>query len=88
MLMSHCECAEEGTRNVVAECLGKLTLINSVDLLPKLKSYLANPSALTRSTVVTAVKFTISDQVLLANKANIAKYCRFLVLFDFKSIFL
>lgn len=64
MLMSHCECAEEGTRNVVAECLGKLTLINSAELLPKLKSYLASPSALTRSTVVTAVKFTISDQVI------------------------
>ncbi|ELU01651.1 hypothetical protein CAPTEDRAFT_19001 [Capitella teleta] len=62
MLMSHCECAEEGTRNVVAECLGKLTLINAVELLPKLKSYLSSPTALTRSTVITAVKFTISDQ--------------------------
>ena len=63
MLMKHCECPEEGTRNVVAECLGKLTLINPTELLPKLKSYLTSPSALTRSTVVTAVKFTISDQV-------------------------
>jgi hypothetical protein len=65
--MSHCECAEEGTRNVVAECLGKLTLINSVDLLPKLKSYLSSPAALTRSTVITAVKFTISDQVSVSS---------------------
>ena len=61
--MSHCECPEEGTRNVVAECLGKLTLIDPPGLLPKLKSYLRSHSSLTRSTVVTAVKFTISDQV-------------------------
>jgi cullin-associated NEDD8-dissociated protein 1 len=61
--MKNCECAEEGTRNVVAECLGKLALISPVELLPKLKSHLARPSALIRSTVITAVKFTISDQV-------------------------
>ncbi len=61
--MKNCECSEEGTRNVVAECLGKLALISPVELLPKLKSHLARPSALMRSTVVTAVKFTISDQV-------------------------
>ena len=37
MLFNHCECSEEGTRNVVAECLGKLTLIDPQTLLPKLK---------------------------------------------------
>ena len=63
LLMKNCECTEEGTRNVVAECLGKLALIDPVVLLPKLKSHLARPSALIRSTVITAVKFTISDQV-------------------------
>lgn len=62
MLFKHCECEEEGTRNVVAECLGKLTLIDPPILLPKLKSYLSSSSQLTRSTVVTAMKFTISDQ--------------------------
>jgi len=76
VLMAHCECQEEGTRNVVAECLGKLTLIDPMGLLPKLKVQLASPSALTRSTVVTAVKFTISDQpqaidsLLRANMAD------------------
>ncbi|XP_071033153.1 cullin-associated NEDD8-dissociated protein 1 isoform X2 [Parasteatoda tepidariorum] len=62
MLFNHCECTEEGTRNVVAECLGKLTLIDPGHLLPELKAYLSSDSPLARSTVVTAMKFTISDQ--------------------------
>lgn len=62
MLFNHCECPEEGTRNVVSECLGKLTLIDPANLLSNLKNHLNSQSALTRSTVVTAIKFTISDQ--------------------------
>lgn len=61
-LFRHCECGEEGTRNVVAECLGKLTLIDPASLLPRLQESLVSDSALMRTTVVTAVKFTISDQ--------------------------
>lgn len=61
LLFKHCECTEEGTRNVVAECLGKLTLIDPTHLLPRLKKQLTSGSAFARSTVVTAVKFTISD---------------------------
>ncbi|KAL7644980.1 UNVERIFIED_CONTAM: hypothetical protein RMT77_004797 [Armadillidium vulgare] len=62
-LFQHAECQEEGTRNVVAECLGKLTLINPSQLLPKLQEALRNNSPMMRTTVVTAIKFTISDQV-------------------------
>ena len=51
-----------GTRNVVAECLGKLCLICPDELLPQLRSALSSPSPLMRTTVVTAMKFTISDQ--------------------------
>ena len=65
MLFSHCECPEEGTRNVVSECLGKLTLMDPRTLLSGLKQHLKSQSALTRSTVVTAIKFTISDQVCI-----------------------
>jgi cullin-associated NEDD8-dissociated protein 1 len=36
-LYRHTECEEEGTRNVVAECLGKLCLIRPDELLPKLQ---------------------------------------------------
>ncbi|XP_053576746.1 cullin-associated NEDD8-dissociated protein 1 [Bombina bombina] len=62
LLLQHCEAPEEGTRNVVAECLGKLTLVNPAQLLPRLCKQLASGSPYTRSTVVTSIKFTISDQ--------------------------
>nr|XP_034962447.1 cullin-associated NEDD8-dissociated protein 1-like isoform X1 [Zootoca vivipara] len=61
LLFKHCECTEEGTRNVVAECLGKLTVVNPSQLLPRLKKQLTSGSPYARSTVVTAIKFTISD---------------------------
>lgn len=65
LLMKHCECQEEGTRNVVSECLGKLVLLRPLDLLGRLISHLKNdypgkPSA--RSTIVAAIKFAICDQ--------------------------
>uniref|UniRef100_A0A7N8WRG5 Cullin-associated and neddylation-dissociated 2 (putative) n=1 Tax=Mastacembelus armatus TaxID=205130 RepID=A0A7N8WRG5_9TELE len=62
LLFQNCECPEEGTRNLVAECLGKLTLVNPAQLLPRLKQQLKAGSPVARSTVVTAVKFTIVDQ--------------------------
>jgi len=61
-LFAHAECPEEGTRNVVAECLGRLTLANPAIFLPRLKKALSSDSNLLRTTVVTAVKFTIVDQ--------------------------
>jgi cullin-associated NEDD8-dissociated protein 1 len=63
LLFRHCDCNEEGTCNVVAECLGKLTLTDPEGLLPRLRAALNCPSALMRSTIVTAAKFRISDQV-------------------------
>ncbi|KAM4587734.1 cullin-associated NEDD8-dissociated protein 2 [Odontesthes bonariensis] len=61
LLFQHCESQEEGTRNLVAECLGKLTLVNPAQLLPRLKQQIKAGSPLARSTVVTAIKFTIVD---------------------------
>ena len=37
VLYGHFETSEEVTRNVVAECAGKLTLLDSDTLLPELK---------------------------------------------------
>ncbi|CAJ0942869.1 unnamed protein product [Ranitomeya imitator] len=42
LLLEHCEAAEEGTRNVVAECVGKLTLVNPEQLLPRLCKQLSS----------------------------------------------
>ncbi len=62
MLFKHFESPEEGTRNVVAECVGKLTLVDPEILLPNLRENLQSASWFVRSTVVTALKYTISDQ--------------------------
>ena len=48
---------------MVAECMGKLALLEPTDLLPNLRDQLKSESPLVRSTVVTAIKFTILDQV-------------------------
>ena len=42
VLFQHFESAEEGTRNVVAECVGKLTLVDPEALLPKLRVMITN----------------------------------------------
>ncbi|XP_054585844.1 cullin-associated NEDD8-dissociated protein 2 isoform X2 [Eptesicus fuscus] len=62
LLFQRCEGAEEGTRGVVAECIGKLVLVNPPFLLPRLRKQLAAGQPNTRSTVITAVKFLILDQ--------------------------
>lgn len=61
-LFKLCECPEEGSRNVVAECIGKLVLVKPADLLPHLQRALVDGSPLMRTVVVSAIKFTIVDQ--------------------------
>ncbi|XP_064480368.1 cullin-associated NEDD8-dissociated protein 1-like [Ornithodoros turicata] len=62
LLLQHCECPEEGARNVVAECLGRLALLKPQDLLPRLEAYLNAPSPLARATVVAAAKWTLAEK--------------------------
>lgn len=65
LLMKHCECPEEGTRNVVSECLGKMIFQDPSVLLQRLIKHFKedfSDKPLARSTVVAAIKFTISDQ--------------------------
>ncbi|KAG5411613.1 hypothetical protein IGI04_007932 [Brassica rapa subsp. trilocularis] len=62
LLFNHCESEEEGVRNVVAECLGKMALIEPEKLVPALKVRTTSPAAFTRATVVTAVKYSVVER--------------------------
>ncbi|KAG6408658.1 hypothetical protein SASPL_131676 [Salvia splendens] len=62
LLFNHCESDEEGVRNVVAECLGKIALIEPGKLVPALKDRTSSPAAFTRATVVIAVKYSIVER--------------------------
>jgi cullin-associated NEDD8-dissociated protein 1 len=62
LLFTHCESEEEGVRNVVAECLGKLAFIEPEKLVPALKDRTASSSAFTRATVVISIKYTIVER--------------------------
>ncbi|XP_042065121.1 cullin-associated NEDD8-dissociated protein 1-like [Salvia splendens] len=62
LLFNHCESDEEGVRNVVAECLGKIALIEPGKLVPALKERTSSPAAFTRATVVIAVKYSLVER--------------------------
>ncbi|CAN6475376.1 unnamed protein product [Victoria cruziana] len=62
LLFTHSESEEEGVRNVVAECLGKIALIEPKKLIPALKMRTGSTTAFTRATVVIAVKYSIVER--------------------------
>jgi hypothetical protein len=63
LLFSHTASNEEGTRNMVSECLGKLALVNPAVVLPQLVAERgAGKPAHTRATVVSALKFAILER--------------------------
>jgi len=62
ILFENTQSEEEGTRNVVSECLGKLALVNPEKVIPALKERVKSSSNFTRGTAITSIKFTISEQ--------------------------
>lgn len=60
-LFDNCETKEEGTRNIGAECLARLTLTDPAQYLIQLQERLHSPSASTRSAVIAAVRFTLTE---------------------------
>lgn len=62
LLFTHCQNKEEGTRNVVAECLGKFAFASPKRLIPQLVEHLSSPSPEERATIVTSLKFAIGEK--------------------------
>jgi len=62
LLFENCENEDEGTRNVVAECLGKLAIVSPEELVPNFLDRINSSSAYTRGTVITALKFAIIEK--------------------------
>jgi len=85
-LFAHCECPEEGTRNVVAECLGKLTIISPKELVPALLERVFSMSANTRGTVVTGLKFAIVEKPQTVDSLLLPEMTKFLDLLKDKDL--
>lgn len=61
LLYDNANSAEEGVRNVVAECLGKIAILEP-DRLGELKAMATSGEPSIRQTVATAVRHAVSDQ--------------------------
>ncbi|CAA19440.1 Cullin-associated NEDD8-dissociated protein 1 [Caenorhabditis elegans] len=62
MLMANAGGNEDGTRSVVAECLGRLCSFDPESLLPKLKESMRSSDPAIRSSAVSAIKYMINDE--------------------------
>mmetsp|Transcript_56920 Transcript_56920/g.180106 ORF Transcript_56920/g.180106 Transcript_56920/m.180106 type:complete len:694 (+) Transcript_56920:1730-3811(+) len=66
LLFRYGESEEEGVRNVVAECLGRLVASAPAELVPALEGRLGEKSPHMRATAVTALKYALSEKPNLA----------------------
>lgn len=60
-LFDICATKDEAVRNVGAECLARLTVTQPERYLPQLQSRIHDPVATTRATVISAIRFTLTD---------------------------
>merc|ERR1719284_2209117 len=59
-LLAFAERDEEGVRNVVSECLGRLAAVAPDVVVPELGALLASPAA-ARTTVISCLRFAITE---------------------------
>lgn len=79
LLFNNCDNEEEGIRNVVAECLGKLAVVEYKSVMEQLKSQLDHKSEEVKSTIISAVKYTITEKPKSYDsslKSDISKFLR------------
>jgi len=60
ILFENAESKDEGVRGMVAECLGRLAIINSSKILPLLESEVKSEKPFTRAVIITALRYTLS----------------------------
>jgi len=60
-LFQYCQSSKEGICNVVAECVGRLAIIDKENMLNKIFSKLQSDSPHDRSTACSSLKFSIGD---------------------------
>jgi len=61
LLFEYADNEEEGVRNVVSECLGKLALVDYSSVIEKLKEALSGPE-FKKSTVISAIRYTVTEK--------------------------
>jgi len=86
LLFEHADHTEEGTRNMISECLGKMALIQPETVVTQLKERTKNPSSKVRAAVVTALKYTIFEKSLPIDKVLKEHITAFLDLITDKEI--
>eukprot|EP00013_Stygamoeba_regulata_P006475 CAMPEP_0177637886 /NCGR_PEP_ID=MMETSP0447-20121125/5203_1 /TAXON_ID=0 /ORGANISM="Stygamoeba regulata, Strain BSH-02190019" /LENGTH=1196 /DNA_ID=CAMNT_0019139829 /DNA_START=52 /DNA_END=3641 /DNA_ORIENTATION=+ len=86
ILFTHCETEEEGIRNVVSECLGKLALLQPAAIVPELAAKTKADNEWLRSTVVGAVKFAVLEQPKEADDLLAPAMSQFIAMLDDASL--
>ena len=78
VLIRHAGSPEESTRVIVAECLGKLALMNPEKYLRALVECFNNKESRVRSTSLIAIRYMIQDQPIPADSSLIKSLPAFL----------
>jgi len=86
ILFQHTGSEEEGNRNIISECLGKLALIDPVHVLDNLLSRINSDSQETRACIVAAIKFAIHEKANAVDSVLTEKIEPFLELLKDNSI--